>query len=307
MICNSCGSSIENFNRFCPKCGAPVPFQVPTPGASPYSPPPQQPMFSGPVVPRKSSCGKIILIVGIILVLLLGGVALAIYFGYGWVENKLKTSEPYALAITALKENAEVKEKMGEVQETGFPFGAYTQEANGTGNAVFTMSVKGTLLSGQYNVELTRSDSKWRIKHGLVRLPNGEMIYIADKSEVDFGSSTNDNTTEPPTPPIPQGSSSSGRIISGGVLNSKAISLPKPAYPPLAKKVGAYGTVVVQVLVDENGNVISANAISGHPILQASAVAAARGAKFKPTLLSGKPIKVRGVINYNFVAGETSQ
>ena len=74
-------------------------------------------MYSGPVAPpRKSSCGKIILILGIILVLLLGGVAAAIYFGYGWVEGKLKSSEPYQLAITALKENPEVKEKMGEIQ-----------------------------------------------------------------------------------------------------------------------------------------------------------------------------------------------
>jgi TonB family protein len=261
-------------------------------------------MYSGPVQPRKSSCGKIILILGIIFVLLLGGIGLAIYFGYGWVENKLKTSEPYAMALTALKENAEVKEKMGEIQETGFPLGAFTQEANGTGNAAFTMSVKGSLSSGQYNVELQRSESKWSIKHGLVRLANGETIYIADKSEVDFGSATNDNTTEP-TPPIPDGSNTSGRTISGGVLNAKAISLPKPAYPPLARKVGAYGTVVVQVLVDERGNVISANAISGHPILQASAVAAARLAKFSPTLLNGKPVKVRGVINYNFVADGT--
>jgi TonB family protein len=262
-------------------------------------------MYSGPGVPppRKSSCGKIIVILGIIFVLLLGGVAAAIYFGYGALEKKLKSSEPYTLAITALKENPEVKEKMGDIQETGFPLGAFTEDANGSGNAAFTMSVKGARASGQYNVELERSASKWRLKHGLVRLANGETIYIADKSEVDINSAT--NTSEPPSPPIPDESSSSVRTVSGGVLNAKATSLPKPAYPPLAKQVGAYGTVVVQVLVDEKGNVVSAKAISGHPILQASAVAAARGAKFTPTLLNGKPVKVRGVINYNFVADGT--
>jgi len=90
--------------------------------------------------------------------------------------------------------------------------------------------------------------------------------------------------------------------ISGGVLNGKAISLPKPAYPPIAKAAHASGTVTVQVTIDENGNVISAHAVSGHPLLQAVAVAAARGARFSPTKLSGQPVKVTGVITYNFVA-----
>jgi protein TonB len=59
---------------------------------------------------------------------------------------------------------------------------------------------------------------------------------------------------------------------------------------------------VVQVLIDENGNVVSAKAVSGHPLLQAVAVSAARQARFSPTKLSGQPVKVTGVIQYNFVA-----
>jgi protein TonB len=90
--------------------------------------------------------------------------------------------------------------------------------------------------------------------------------------------------------------------ISGGVLNGKAINLPKPAYPPIARAAHASGTVVVQVLIDENGNVVSAHAVSGHPLLQGAAVGAARSAKFSPTKLSGQPVKVTGVIQYNFVA-----
>ena len=96
--------------------------------------------------------------------------------------------------------------------------------------------------------------------------------------------------------------STDSKTISGGVLNDKAISLPKPPYPPIARAAKASGTVVVQVTVDENGNVISARAVSGHPLLQAGAVAAARSAKFSPTRLSGQPVKVTGVITYNFVA-----
>jgi len=90
--------------------------------------------------------------------------------------------------------------------------------------------------------------------------------------------------------------------ISGGVLNGKAISLPQPAYPPIARAAHASGAVNVQVTVDESGNVISASAVSGHPLLKQSAVAAARQARFRPTLLSGTPVKVTGIIVYNFVA-----
>lgn len=92
------------------------------------------------------------------------------------------------------------------------------------------------------------------------------------------------------------------KTISSGVLNEKAISLPKPTYPPVARAAKASGNVVVQVTVDENGNVISAQAVSGHPLLQAAAVAAARSAKFSPTKLSGQPVKVTGVITYNFAS-----
>jgi protein TonB len=104
-------------------------------------------------------------------------------------------------------------------------------------------------------------------------------------------------------PPPPEAKPTPPRApISGGVLNGKALSLPKPPYPQIAKAAHASGTVVVQVLIDENGAVVSAHAVSGHPLLQAVAVAAARGARFSPTKLSGQPVKVTGVIQYNFVA-----
>jgi len=106
---------------------------------------------------------------------------------------------------------------------------------------------------------------------------------------------------EPPPPEAPKPTPPRAPI-SGGVLNGKAISLPKPAYPPIARAAHAAGTVVVQVLIDENGNVVSAHAVSGHPLLQGAAVGAARQARFSPTKLSGQPVKVTGVIQYNFVA-----
>ena len=105
----------------------------------------------------------------------------------------------------------------------------------------------------------------------------------------------------PPPPPTVKPKPPPPKTISGGVLNGKAISLPKPSYPPAARAVRASGSVSVQVLIDENGHVVSASAVSGHPLLQQAAVSAARGARFSPTLLSGQPVKVSGVITYNFV------
>jgi protein TonB len=88
--------------------------------------------------------------------------------------------------------------------------------------------------------------------------------------------------------------------VSGGVLNGKAISLPKPNYSATAKAVGASGDVQVQVLIDERGNVVSANAISGSPLLRPDAEKAARQAKFSPTYLSDQAVKVSGLIVYRF-------
>jgi len=104
----------------------------------------------------------------------------------------------------------------------------------------------------------------------------------------------------PPPPPAPKPTPHAP--ISGGVLNGKAVHLVTPPYPAIARSAHAAGAVQVQVLIDENGNVIAAHPMSGHPLLQAAAVAAARASKFTPTKLSGQPVKVNGVIIYNFVA-----
>ncbi|HEY3103897.1 MAG TPA: TonB family protein, partial [Pyrinomonadaceae bacterium] len=92
------------------------------------------------------------------------------------------------------------------------------------------------------------------------------------------------------------------RAVEGGALNDKALSLPNPEYPTIARAAKASGPVTVEVIVDEQGNVIDAKAISGHPLLQNASVKAAWRAKFAPTSLEGKPVKVTGVIVYNFTA-----
>ena len=85
-----------------------------------------------------------------------------------------------------------------------------------------------------------------------------------------------------------------------GVINGIAVSLPKPVYSQAAQMMGVQGTVSVQVTLDETGKVISSKALSGHPLLRASAEKAAWGARFTPTKLSNVPVKVTGVIVYKF-------
>jgi TonB family protein len=82
----------------------------------------------------------------------------------------------------------------------------------------------------------------------------------------------------------------------------RVVNLPRPTYSPLARAAHVQGTVVVQVLIDEEGKVVAAAAISGHPLLQSGSVKAAREAVFTPTKLDGAPVKVTGVVQYNFVA-----
>jgi protein TonB len=111
-----------------------------------------------------------------------------------------------------------------------------------------------------------------------------------------------DEPPPPPKPPTPKPTPPAPKKVSLGVINGKASNLVKPPYPAAAKAVRASGAVNVSVSIDEAGNVVSASAVSGHPLLKQAAEAAARASKFTPTVLSGQPVKVTGIIVYNFVA-----
>lgn len=105
--------------------------------------------------------------------------------------------------------------------------------------------------------------------------------------------------------PPPSSASSSApkpilRPVSGGVLNGAATYLPPPMYPETAKRMRTSGMVTVEVVIDENGKVISANAANGPGTLREAAIQAALRARFSPTKLSGQPVKVFGTISYKF-------
>jgi TonB family protein len=102
------------------------------------------------------------------------------------------------------------------------------------------------------------------------------------------GAGNTEDTTDPEKP------------IDGGVLNSKALELPKPKYPEEARKAKVVGRVTVKILIDEKGNIVSAEAVDGPEILRASALEAAKKARFTLTLIGTRPVRVSGVLTYDF-------
>jgi protein TonB len=113
----------------------------------------------------------------------------------------------------------------------------------------------------------------------------------------DPNAANNPAQNQPPASTQPQNPNQKKGPINGGILNGKAIYLPMPEVPAAE----ASGVVLVQILVDEQGSVVDARAISGPAHLHAAAVAAARLARFSPTLLMGEPVRVMGTLSYNFV------
>lgn len=132
--------------------------------------------------------------------------------------------------------------------------------------------------------------------------PNSAASGIIVTIPIDFGnastSAANGSADSSPPEPWPR---TAGPII-GGVLNGKAVNLPAPKYPRDARDAHESGTVEVRIVIDEQGNVIAAQATSGPISLREASVAAALKARFTPTKLMGQPVKVTGRIVYNFVA-----
>jgi TonB family protein len=111
-------------------------------------------------------------------------------------------------------------------------------------------------------------------------------------------------TTSVPPTAAPSAETSKRISVSGGVLQGKAIKKVQPPYPPIAKAARASGAVQVQITVSETGEVIEAGVISGHPLLRDAALQAARQWLFQPTEVGGAPVKVQGILTFNFMLGD---
>ena len=198
----------------------------------------------------------------------------------GWLE----TNNPNARNESLGKQNINGVEAEGSRHTVTIPVGEIGNE-----RAIEIISEKWYSPELQLIVMTRHSDPRFgETTYLLTNINRNEPSH--DLFEVPAGYTIKDRT---PAQGIGSG-------IKGGVLNGKAITLPLPEYPEIARVAKATGSVSVNVTIDEEGNVISAESVTGHPLLRSAAVDAARRARFSPTRLSGQPVKVSGVLVYQF-------
>lgn len=165
--------------------------------------------------------------------------------------------------------------------------------------AIFTI---GLMLNCLFAVSIAAQSSQTPTNPAPAQKPTpGASEAEQEKNEVELALEEAKKRGEPILAACLDGDCGEGRT-EDAILKGQALALPRPAYPPIARAAHVSGTVAVQVIIGTEGNVIAAAAIEGHPLLQPASVAAARQARFTPTLYEGKPVKVVGVIQYNFVA-----
>ncbi len=219
------------------------------------------------------------------------------------VQNEIVIGRITNLESSSSSTNtAIVNDLATDLVKPDYPAAARAIRASGTVNVKVTIDENGNIesaeaISGHPLLQAAGINAAYLSKFKPTIL-SGQAVKVSGIIVYKFlPPATEKSSTEE----TPLQNSSLLKIMNKSVLNGKAISLPKPDYPLEAKSAKAGGVVSVQVLIDEQGNVESANAVSGHELLFATSEKAARGAKFSPTLLEGVPVKVQGVIVYNFV------
>lgn len=187
------------------------------------------------------------------------------------------------------------------IQEQGLALGRGREDEESLGYVV-GLNVTAAILSSQLGFPGLARAHKFQAERLMLQNPNLSASFPA-LSEVDrrryegiesglkggIRTITADNNPQPHAK------------ISGGIMNGRASNLVKPSYPPDAREAGASGQVEVRIVIDEGGNVIWVRTTSGHPLLRKAAEDAAWQTKFPVIKLSGIPVRVSGVLLYNFV------
>jgi TonB family protein len=226
--------------------------------------------------------------------------------------SAIKSSDVYQGALKVAQSSPAAVERLGEPIKDGWLVKGNVRHEGGRGNANFDIPLSGPKKSGTLRVWATRQGGEWTYERLDLEAEGEDPVSLIDRSKEQMPLGTPVDIEEDADDAAPEAeeaeeaevdaspSPSDGRTASGGVLDGKAVSKPAPPYPALAKAARAAGVVTVQVTADESGHVVSAEAVSGHPLLREAAVQAARQARLAPTLAGGKPVKVSGVLTYEF-------
>ncbi|MGA7625580.1 MAG: TonB family protein [Candidatus Acidiferrales bacterium] len=88
--------------------------------------------------------------------------------------------------------------------------------------------------------------------------------------------------------------------VGGNVKEPRLLSRVMPEYPRVAKDTGVQGQVVINTTIDQKGNVVNMQVVSGPPLLREPALEALRRWKYEPSTLNGQPIAVQMLVILKF-------
>jgi periplasmic protein TonB len=106
-----------------------------------------------------------------------------------------------------------------------------------------------------------------------------------------------------PIPPPPPPAAKRIVRVGSSLKAPRQVYSVQPEYPTLAREARIWGTVVVDAVIDEHGNVVQARAVNGHPLLIPAALRAVLQWKYEPTLLNGAPVAVEMEVTVHFSLG----
>lgn len=169
-------------------------------------------------------------------------------------------------------------------------------------SALIKTPLFSNLTSGKYKIEIIKVGYQRRIKEFELNCKTvDEILTISKVLYLQKGDVKKVTKFDSPVFSVKDYGKEYKAISNESAINSTAVILAKPKYPAAARAVRASGAVQVQVTIDEDGEVVVAKAISGHPLLRQAAETAAKESRFSATTLEGQPVIVTGIIVYNFV------
>lgn len=233
------------------------------------------------------------------------------FVGRIWVDDRdlqIVKSKGKAIPETKINKFPVVETYREQIDgQYWFPTYAYADDdlvyENGTDMRIRMQVKYSDFVVGRGKVTITEvGEAPEQVKPETSSTPNKPESQASPTPSTQI-SSPSSKTTAPSssTKSTPETSSDDTDPRDVGFLNGRAIDLPKPQYPAEARKNHVTGQVQVKVILDLQGRVVSAEAVFGPEELRAAAVAAAKRARFQPTIMDGVAVKVFGIVTYDFV------